>query len=413
MKQITIFLLTILLCVYIVGCNTVSTPEPTDAPTEPESTEIPTDAPTEPIPTGAPVDVPTDPDDDPIEDPDDEIDDEPIGSLIYDFEDMPMFGYTYAPCGADGSGKKLLLNGEQTPYWMGYNAEAIEIVNNAHTGQRAIRFQMSNISTHTRIFIALTPAQVRTLEKGGSLSFWYKSSGGATIKVNGYSCRSSENNWKQLQMSETMVVISADAGYIAIELLDAQGEVFFWVDDIVVTPGSEKPPTDAPIEDNGDGLVYNFENMPMTGYTYDNATGAWDGSGIRMFLHNELTPFSMGYNAESIEMTRDAHTGERAIRFQKIDTESHSRIYITLTEKQKEVLVDGGGLSFWYKCSGGATIMVGGVVIGLGSSEWTQIQMTDAMLERTAETGLIDIEILDTMESACVWIDDIVFTPVL
>ena len=374
------------------------------------------------------------------------------GALVIDVEDMPLEGnYTYDSTGY--LGKMLMLDGVYTGYMIGNQAEAIRIVTDAHTGNKAIEFQKDGYNNCATVIINLTEEQVDVLRNDGSLSFWYKTNGGASLKVNGVAV-SGSGDWVELVMDATMLERYATNTNIEIEFVNTWPAASIWIDDIVVMPavgytvehkygdtvlksefikaevGSTTKATAAEITGftagtieqttvaegnttvvtinyNRDMLMDTLEHMPLEGnYTYD-STGYL---GKMLMLDGVYTGYMIGNQAEAIRIVTDAHTGNKAIEFQKDGYNNCATVIINLTEEQVDVLRNDGSLSFWYKTNGGASLKVNGVAVS-GSGDWVELVMDATMLERYATNTNIEIEFVNTWPAASIWIDDIVVAP--
>ena len=385
--------------------------------------------------------------------PEDNTDD----PLVKTFEDLPLDGnYSYQAQGYQDSGKILLLDGESTGYSMGYRSYSIEVVSSAHTGNRALKFTKDGYDTHTTIYITLTDEQKAVLLNGGDLSFWYKSAGAATFKINDVELGAGAGDWTKVELTADMLE-GAKSGTLVVYMYNTWNNAEFYIDDIVATPAvgyyvehccgdtvlekefvkaavgtttaaaakeifgfvatgsieqttvAEGNTTVVKVNYTRDPLMKTFEELPLDGnYSYQ-AQGYQD-SGKILLLDGESTGYSMGYRSVGIWVVNDAHTGNAALKFKKDGYDTHSMIYITLTDEQKAVLQNGGDLSFWYKSVGAATIDVNDVVLGAGAGDWTQVTLTADMLEG-AKSGTLAIKIYGTWNEAEFYIDDIVAVP--
>ena len=143
----------------------------------------------------------------------------------------------------------------------------------------------------------------------------------------------------------------------------------------------------------------------MDGYTYEQI--GYQNTGLIMMLNGIDTGYRTNYGSVAVRITNDAHSGDKAIEFQKWGSDRHTTIEITLTAEMVEVINNYGALSFWYKTNGGASLQVNGVDVG-GSGDWKQVQMDATMLAASASSGKIVLYLYDTWNMASVWVDDIV-----
>lgn len=357
--------------------------------------------------------------------------------------------------------KSLYMYGVSAGYYFTHNGADITVQYNEERGGNVICFHKNSAGKVAQIYLTLTAQQKTALGEGAKLSFAYWSDGG-TVKVNGYSIDDSiaelGSGWYKVTLTEDMKKVSFNTGTIQITY-DNAGEKQILVDDIVVAMAQgytvnhvygsldlksqfiEAPvgsATNAQAEDfigllppatveqktvaeNGstsitirysrDMLVDTLEHMPLPEEgNYSIKETGYQNSGKILMLDEKYTGYQVNYRAAAIEITNEAHSGDKAIRFQKDAIDKHITVEIALSAEQIETIQNGGNLSFWYKNNGSTSVKVNDVDVG-GSGKWKQVVMTEEMLASSVSSGKIILYLYGNFNAASIWVDDIVVTP--
>ena len=155
-----------------------------------------------------------------------------------------------------------------------------------------------------------------------------------------------------------------------------------------------------------DMLVDTLEQMPTDG-NYSYREQGIDNTGKVLLLDGEETPYSMGYHSLGVWITTESHGGTSALKFKKDGYDTHTMIYVHLTEQQIATVQAGGGLSFWYKSAGLSYFEINDVDIGAGASDWTKVTLTSEMLASVGECGMLKIKLYNTWYEGEMFLDDI------